>query len=73
MVGDLKNNKRFFGLLSETYSILLSVMNNTILALEVLWKIAGNFLFNPTATGIAIFFIVGCGCGWILGNRDHNC
>ena len=48
-------------------------MENTILALEVLWKIAGNFLFNPTAAGIAIFFIVGCGCGWILSNRDHNC
>ena len=73
MVGDLKNNKRFFGLLSENYSILLSVMNDTILALEVLWKIAGNFLFNPTAAGIAIFFIVGCGCGWLLSKRDHNC
>ena len=48
-------------------------MNNTILALEVLWKIAGNFLFNPTAAGIILFFIVGCGCGWILINRDSNC
>jgi hypothetical protein len=48
-------------------------MNNTTLALEVLWKIAGNFIFNPTAIGIILFFIIGCGCGLIFSKRDHNC
>lgn len=72
MVGDLKNNKRFFGLLSENLSILINVMNNTILALEVLWKIAGNLFFNQTAAGIIVFFAIGISVWSILDNRDAN-
>ena len=34
-------------------------MNTTLLAFEILWKIAGNFIFNPTAIGIILFFALG--------------
>jgi hypothetical protein len=48
-------------------------MNNTILALEVLWKIAGNFLFNPTAAGIIVLFVLGLSTWAMIYKQDHNC
>ena len=48
-------------------------MNNTILALEVLWKIAGNFLFNPTAAGIILFFVLGLGAWAMVYKQNNNC
>jgi hypothetical protein len=42
-------------------------MNNTQLTLEVIWKIAENFFFNPTAAGTIIFLI---GSGWFIAKRD---
>jgi len=48
-------------------------MNNTILAIEVLWKIAGHFLFNPTAAGIILFFVMGLGTWTMIYKHNHNC
>jgi hypothetical protein len=48
-------------------------MNNTILALEVLWKIAGNFLFNSTAAGIIILFVFGLSTWAMVYKFNHNC
>lgn len=48
-------------------------MNNITLAFEVLWKIAGNFIFNPTAGGIIIFFGLGLLAWSLMYKRDHNC
>ena len=48
-------------------------MNNTILALEVLWKIAGNFHFNPTAADIIVLFVVGLGTWAMVYKHNHNC
>lgn len=48
-------------------------MEKTQLAFEVLWKIAGNFLFNPTAAGILILFVVGLGTWAMVYKHNHNC
>jgi hypothetical protein len=46
------------------------IMNNTILALEVLWKIAGNFIFNGTALAILILFGAGLTAFHLCNNQD---
>jgi len=72
--GICRAGQRIFGLsCSPLHPILLSVMNNTILAIEVLWKIAGHFLFNPTAAGIILFFVVGLGAWTMIYKHNHNC
>ena len=48
-------------------------MEKTQLALEVLWKIAGNFVFNPTAAGIILFFVLGLGAWTMIYKLNHNC
>lgn len=53
--------------------ILILVMEKTQLALEVLWKIAGNFLFNPTAAFIIILFVFGLGAWAMVYKHNHNC
>jgi len=48
-------------------------MNDYTLVLEVLWKIAGNFVFNPTAAFILIFFVLGLGTWALIYKHNHNC
>jgi len=48
-------------------------MNNTILALEVLGKIASNFIFNPVAISILVFFALGLGTWAWVSKLNKSC